>query len=354
MASIYKRNKKWRVVIRMQGYPTICKTFDRKEEAQDWAAQQEQKIKKGRFNFTLHNKLSTLNDLIERFKNDGMLEHHKSCKDTQRHLDYWKEKLGAYALVHLSAELIGKERQNLINTPTNKGSKVAKRSPATINRYMSSLSTLLSYGKNLNWIDANPCFNIKKLKEAEGRDRILSIQEASKLLQACKNADHPYLYCIVLIAITSGARKSEILNLKWSDIDLPNKIAYLRKTKNNKPRVIPLVDEAVNELQKLYKVRNMQKPSVFASKTTFGKIDIQKHWQKALNAVNIHNFVFHGLRHVFATFAAQQGASSLELQTATGHRSLELLNRYTHLEADITRKYSENISDIILGEKVNE
>jgi integrase len=357
MASIYKRkNKKgkhisWKAVIRIKGYPSVCQSFERKEEAEDWANRNEREIKRGQFNFAQHNKFYTLEELIERFINDGKLEHHKSSKDTIRHFQYWKNILGKYALVHITTELIGKERQKLINTLISKGSKVSKRSPATINRYMSSLSTVLTYAKKIKWIAENPCFAFTKLKESDGRDRILLIDEVQRLLSVCKESINQYLYCVVLISITTGARKSEILNLNWSDIDFENKIAFLRITKNNKPRTIPLIDEVIEDLQKLYQNRNINKSLVFASKTAFGKIDIKKSWHKALQAADIKNYVFHSNRHLFATLVAKQGASSLELQTATGHSSLSMLQRYTHLQANITRKYSENISNQILGGK---
>ena len=247
--------------------------------------------------------------------------------------------------------MIGKERKILATIPIQKVSKETKRFPATINRYISSLSTILTYAKKLRWIDENPCFALSKLKEAAGRDRILTEEEIFKLLLACKDSSNPYLYCIVLIAITSGARKGEILSLKWSDIDFENKVAYLRQTKNNHPRTIPLVDKVIEKLQKILKDRNPLKDLVFASTSAFGKIDIKKPWQQALQKADIQNCVFHNLRHLFTTLAAKQGASALELRTATGHRSLEMLQRYSHLESNITRKYSENISNQILGEK---
>ena len=354
MATFFKRKLKngysWRVIIRIKGYPTVCESFERKQEAEDWAQETEQKIRRGQYNFAGHNLQHTLNDLIDRFINDGMLERHRSSKDTARHLDYWKSRLGAYGLVHLTAELIGKERQRLVSTPIKKGTKTTKRSPATANRYFSSLSTLLTYAKRLHWIHDNPCFSLSKLKEAPGRERALTPEEIKHLLHACKQSKNPYLYCIVLIAITSGARKSEITSLKWTDIDFQNQVAFIRHTKNGRPRTIPLVNEVIKELHKLFAAHNPLKPQVFASKSAFGSIDIKKAWEYALKKSGIAHCRFHDARHSFATLAAQQGASALELQTATGHRSLEMLQRYTHLEASMTRKFSENISKQIFGE----
>ena len=124
MASIYKRKdgKGWRAVIRIKGHPTVCIRRERKEVAKDDAAEIEKQIKAGQFKFGQHKILHTFNELVDRYILDGVLEHHRSADDTRRHLAYWKSCLGAYALVHINSELLGKERRYLADTPTPKGS----------------------------------------------------------------------------------------------------------------------------------------------------------------------------------------------------------------------------------------
>ena len=165
MASIQKRKNKngtshWRAIVRIKGYPTVCNHFERKQEADDWASEVERQIRQGQFRFDQHNQKRTLEELIEHFIRSGALEHHRSASDTLRHFEYWKSRLGAYALVHITSELLGNERQHLIDIPMAKG---GKRTSATVNRYFASLSSLLSYAaKDLNWIRENPCLNMKK------------------------------------------------------------------------------------------------------------------------------------------------------------------------------------------------
>lgn len=115
MASIYKRKFKdrkgfnWRAVVRIKGYPSVCNHFDRKEEAEDWAVDVERQIKQGKFKFDQHKQQYTYGELVDRYLQDGALEHHRSAKDTRRHLEYWKERFGAFGLVHLTTDRIGKE-----------------------------------------------------------------------------------------------------------------------------------------------------------------------------------------------------------------------------------------------------
>jgi integrase len=219
---------------------------------------------------------------------------------------------------------------------------------------MSSLSASLTYAaRQLGWISENPCLTIKKLKENPGRDRILTEEEIGRLLITCQKSRSPYLYCIALIALTTGARQGEILNLEWKDINFENKLAHLKETKNGRPRSIFLADLIITELQKLYANRQQHKTLVFASRTAFGRIDIKKAWHTALKQAGISDCRAHDMRHTFATFAASKGASNLELATAMGHRTLEMLLRYTHLDVQVTQKYSKHMCENILR-KCNE
>lgn len=110
MASIYKRKDKdgklsgWRAVIRIKGYPTTCKTFDQKQEAEDWAQETEQRIKLQQFNFSSHKKQHTFDDLVDCRQSDGALEHQRSFAKIRSQFKYWQDRLGNYALVHINSD----------------------------------------------------------------------------------------------------------------------------------------------------------------------------------------------------------------------------------------------------------
>ncbi|HAB98233.1 MAG TPA: site-specific integrase, partial [Parachlamydiales bacterium] len=201
--------------------------------------------------------------------------------------------------------------------------------------------------KKLRWIVENPCRTLSRLKEGTGRDRILNDDEIVCLLAACKQSKSPLLYPIVLFALTTGARRGEILNLEWKHIDLEKGIAFLTETKNGRPRSVALCDPVIVELRALYDIRIPSKPLVFASKTAFGRIDIKKSWMQAVARAGLTDYHFHDLRHQFATFAAGQGASNVELATAMGHRTLSMLLRYSNLDAKNSKKFSDHIANHI-------
>lgn len=354
MASIFQRKnqngtKVWRAVIRIKGHPSVSNRFDRKQEAQDWAQEVGLKIKLGKYSFAKSAQEKTVADLIECYIHDGALEHHKAARDTKRHLEHFKNTLGKYALAYITPDLLIAERKKMLVRP---GANKKLRNPATVNRYFASLGGAFRYAsKNLRWLDQNPCAHLFKLKENPKKRRILTVDEEFKLLQACKQSKNRYLYCIVLIALTTGARKGEILALTWDCIDFDNSLAYIKNSKNGCPRKVGLVGSVLQELNTIRSVCDPQKSLVFASKTSFGKLDIKKPWQNVLETAGIKNFVFHGLRHHFCSKGGELGASGIQLRTQLGHSSSQMTDHYSHLDAEATRFIGESIEQRIMNQQ---
>lgn len=240
-------------------------------------------------------------------------------------MNYFRNELGDYALIYITPELLLKARRKLSETRTKQNLIL---NPATVNRYFATLAGAFRYAcKNLRWIDENPCGNLLKLKSKPKERRALVENEEMRLLEACRQSQSPYLYCIVMIGLTTGARKSEILNLTWDAIDFDNRIAHIKDSKNGRPRRVGLVESVIQELKHISKMRNTTNPLVFSSKTAFGKIDIKKSWQSALKRAGIENFVFHGLRHHFCsigTNGCKRTAAPLSIGTCDGKHDRSL------------------------------
>lgn len=196
MATIQKRKNKdgstsYKVTIKLgDGLPPQYKSLPTFQEAKDWAAQEEAKRRQGLYFPDKCKQKHTLTELIDRYIQD-ILPSLKSAEDVLRHLNWWKSKLGKYTLNHISSDLISKQRTALLEEVLPKGNK---RSTATVNRYLASLSAVLSHGvKECDWIATNPARRVKKLKEPPGRDRVLSPEECSRLLDACANSSNELL-----------------------------------------------------------------------------------------------------------------------------------------------------------------
>lgn len=352
MATIQKRKNKnnsisYKVMIRPKdGLPPTYKTFPTFQEAKDWSIQEEARRRQGIYFPEQARNKHTLSDLIDQYIECMLPSKPKSSRDILRHLNWWRNKIGKFTLNFITPDLIAKYRKELIEGTTYKGTI---RMAATTNRYLASLSIVLSYGvKERGWLSINPMLRVSKLKESRGRDRVLSKEECEKLLKACSQSKNPYLLPVVTLALCSGMRKGEILKLKWESINLEQGIISLKETKSGYPRSIPLIGTALTEIKKIYQKRNPFNPFVFPSKKRFGEIAIRKPWENALNKANIKDFRFHDLRHTFATFAAKSGASNLELATAMGHRSLSMLSRYTHMDVNHTKKLSEFVEKTLI------
>lgn len=351
MATIQKRKTRkgisYRVMIRQSdGFPPQYKTFPTLQEAKDWSKQEEARRRQGVYHPNKMSDRKTLDDLIDRYLNIVLPTKLKSARDTRRHLSWWKEKLGKYGIQNITPDLIAKCRQELAKGKTPKGNI---RSVSTINRYLATLSAILTYGvKECGWIQDNPCLLVTKFKEPPGRDRVASFDECSRLLYECEQSRNEHLFPIVLIAITTGMRLSEITKLTWDCVNLERGQINLKDSKNGRPRTVSLVGKPLEILRERFLCRKLQHPCVFPAKKRFGSISIRKAWDEACKRARVQNLRFHDLRHTFATYAAEEGASNLELATAMGHQTLQMLQRYTHMNAKITHRLSKAVHQRIV------
>ena len=220
MASIDKRISdsgeiSYKVRVRLKGYPTQTATFKRLTDAKRWAQQTEAAIREGRHFKTSEAKKHTLGDLIDRYTRDVLPTKPKSQKKQESQLEWWKDKLGAYTLADVTPALISECRDELLKGTTYRGTV---RSSATVVRYLAALSHAMGVAvKEWQWIEQNPVSNVRKPSESRGRVRFLDKEERARLLEECNKSSSSYLYPIVVLAISTGMRQGEILNLRWKD-----------------------------------------------------------------------------------------------------------------------------------------
>jgi integrase len=201
--------------------------------------------------------------------------------------------------------------------------------------------------KEWHWVEDNPFRKVTKPREPKGRTRFLADEERLRLLQACKAAKSRYLYPIVVLALSTGMRFNEIMTLRWKDIDFEQGKVVLHETKNKDVRVVALVGVAHKELKELSKVRRIDTDLVFPN-SMFGDLarpfEIRKHWDAALAAAKIDDFRFHDLRHSAASYLAMNGASLSEIAEVLGHRTLQMVKRYSHFSQAHTKKVVESMN----------
>lgn len=334
MATIKKRvaqngKASYHVRVRIKGHPLQCGTFANISKAKEFVQRTEASMKEGRYFKHSESKKHTLGDLIDRYIKNILPNKPKSQVKQTAQLQWWKNKIGHHLLIDVTPALIAEQRDCLSNEMTIRGDV---RSPSTVVRYLAALSHAFSVAvKEWGWLDDSPMRKVVKPKEPRGRVRFLDEEERIRLLEACKNNSNPYLFLIVVLALSTGMRQGEILNLTWRDIDLEEKRIILQETKNGERRVIPLVGFALELLKEYSRKRRMDTLLLFPAKRCKKPLKIRFAWEQALKAASLEDFRFHDLRHTFASYLAMNKATLTELRILLGHKSPTMTARYSHL-----------------------
>lgn len=259
-------------------------------------------------------------------------------------LSWWSARLGHLTLTELDDDHVGAGLDALAERPgryyagkdaDGKPIHKARRSklaPASVNRYHSALASVITWAIKRRIAPkgyVHPCRSVESRPENNARTRFLSDDERTRLLDACRAAAWPKLYLLVLMALTTGARRGELLGLHWRDVDLERAVASVGRTKNGDPRMLPLTPGVCEEMKRM-----TRSPSslVFARAGDPTRVfTFEPHFRKALAAAKVRDFTFHCLRHSCASMLAQRGRTLLEIADLLGHRQLQMTKRYAHL-----------------------
>ena len=302
-------------------------SFSDRLEAEDWAREIEQAIETGLWSDGDQGGGFTLGWMLDRY-----LVFRRPNRDTRRQLEWWRRHLGTEAAASVSRREILGLRRTLTHEKTRSG---RGRSPATVNRYMAALSGLFSWALRSDHVAVHPMKGIEPLVEESARLRCLSNEERESLVQACRETGGLRLQTLVVLALSTGARRGELLRLQWSDLDIGNRHVVIRGSGRLRTRTLPLPLSAFELLGQLSKVRRIDRSDVFAEPD--GRVRFPRAgWRAALASAAIEDFRFHDLRHSAAFYLAQSGASLAEIAEILGTRTLQGVRRYSHLTVSQT------------------
>lgn len=198
-----------------------------------------------------------------------------------------------------------------------KARRIMEVKPASVNRELASLKHCYNIAIDWGLTEQNPVKKVKLFKEPPGRIRYLSNEEMVRLLDNC----YEHLKPIVIIALNTGLRKGEILNLKWCDVDLKNRHITVQQSKNNEKRMVPMNKIVYQALREIDKTNDY----------LFAIADCKKSFATALKKSQIEDFRFHDLRHTFASYLAMSGCNLKTIQELMGHKDIKMTMRYSHL-----------------------
>lgn len=316
MATITKRGQRWSVQIRRKGVPAQSRTFASKAAASAWATAQEAKIEAGELPVSRSGLQSiSLSQLLDRYIEEVTPKKRSEVTERYRLRQLQRDPLGAVALSSLGSRHIADYRDRRL-TCVKAG---------TIRRELSLLQHALDIAQK-EWgfcLGHNPVRDVRQPQLRNARNRRLEPGEYDRLEIALRSSRSPWLAPIVRLAIETGMRRGEIIDLEWRWIDLGQRMAHIPHTKTGRPRTIPLTDGALRILEGV----GRSEGKVFPITANALKLA----WTRAVRRSRLVDLRFHDLRHEAVSRFFELGLSLPEVAIISGHRDPRMLFRYTHL-----------------------
>ena len=335
MATITKTpSNTWKAIIRKRGWPTTIKTFRTKRDAQDWARRTEDEMVRGVYINRAGSDRLLLGHALDRYLHEVSSTKRETTAYAERHKSKaLKESLGAYSLAAITPDLVAQYRDERLK---------AGKSNNTVRLELSLLSHLFTIALK-EWrvgLFYNPVANIRKPSPGKGRDRRLSAEEEIALFQACDSHSNPMLGWMARIALYTGMRAGEIKSLTRSQVDLDKRTVHLTETKNGSSRTVPLSRQATEVFHVTLNnpVRPLDTDLIFWGEPGRDGVrrsyEFRPAWSRTLKKAGIEGLRFHDLRHEAVSRLVEAGLGDQEVSTISGHKSMQMLKRYTHLRAE--------------------
>lgn len=324
----------YKALVRMKGWPTTSKTFRLKRDAIDWARRTEDEMVRGVYISRSGSERLTVAEALQRYLKEVTPTKKPTTQRSENiSADHLTGFLGKYSMAALSSELVASYRDNRI---------AAGKSNNTVRIELAMLSNLFTVAIQ-EWglgLTHNPVTAIRKPSPGKGRDRRLTANEEKLLLETVDRHSNPMLGWIARLAIETGMRQSEILSLRMHQVDLHSRVVRLADTKNNSARTVPLSIAATTVLKNA--IDNPLRPKE-TDLVFFGEpgrdgnrrpYQFAKIWGSIKEVIGIADLHFHDLRHEAVSRLVEGGLSDQEVASISGHKSMQMLRRYTHLRAE--------------------
>jgi integrase len=318
MATIEQRpNGTWRTKIRKKGYPSLSASFDTKADAQRWAAEIEGDMSRKRFVDTREAESTSLSDALSRYQREVTV-HKKGSVQEKTRIKTWSEsKYGKKSLAEIRSS----------DLATYRDARLAEGvSTNTVRLSLALISHLYTVAIKDWGIEglSNPVTKLRMPKGSRERDRRPSKAELVAVIKAAGEI-HAEMPAVIELAIETAMRRSELLTLRREHVR--GKHALLEDTKNGSRRMVPLSVRARALLESL--------PARLDGKVfSLAPHSVTLYFGKACRAAQAEDLHFHDLRHEGTSRLFEKGLSMMEVASITGHKTLSMLKRYTHLCPD--------------------
>lgn len=328
MATITQRaNGKWQAKVRPKGYPPQSKTFVTRRDAEAWARAIESEQDRGIFIQRSHAEKTTLREVIKLYSSE-VVPTKKSQRASLSCLRGIDIDLGDYALAAITPQLLATYREKRL--------KIVD--PQTVRKDLGMINRVLK-AAHMDWgyILPGGIPEVRMPKQPRGRDRRASDAELNAIIGATESLELP---TVIVLAVETAMRRSELLGLAWKDIELNKRVATLHDTKNGDKRRVPLSTKAVEALDSLPRRISGRVFGITEDACTraFVRAAKRARTQYEANGGTDEEFLvgirLHDLRHEATSRLFERGLQMMEVAAITGHKSLDMLKRYTHLNAE--------------------
>jgi len=316
MATIVKRGPyQYQAKIRKKGYPMQTRTFETLEEARRWAAAIEGEMARGVWVCAREAENTTLYDALERYEREVSNKKKGNKNEVYRIRMFQKSKLANRSLASIRSIDVARWRDE----------RLQEVAPNTVKNDLILFSHLFTIAVK-EWGMAslsNPVAMIRRPSDTKGRDRRLTESEETALIEALPQK----VAAAMILAIETAMRRGELVALKRHDVDFRRQVALVRDSKTGDSREVPLSKRAQQIIKTL--------PQEYHGRVLgIGEGHISKSFKQACDKLGIDDLRFHDLRHEAASRLFEKGFNPMEVAAITGHKTLQMLKRYTHLKAE--------------------
>ena len=334
MATFRKRSGSWQALVKKKGFGQIGRTFDTKADAEKWARSIENEMDRGVFVSRKEAENTTLSEALDRYEREVIPSKKGAVQESMR-IRIWKRSSLAKRFLSTShGRDIAEYRDQ----------RIKEVAPNTVRHELAVLSHVFTIAVK-EWGMAglvNPVQQIRAPKSPPGRDRRLLPGELNRIVDA---SGSPVLPDVVRLALETGMRQAEIAGMTWDMVDLKKRTVTLLETKNGEKRIVPLSTEAVRILSgltrridgKVWGVTSHAVAVAFRRAVSRARAVYEKECEgkgETPDPSFLADLTFHDLRHEATSRFFEKGFNPMEVSAITGHKTLQMLKRYTHLKAE--------------------
>jgi integrase len=324
MSSIRKRGEKWQARVHRKENKPIVKSFNNKSDALKWARNIESQLDLG----TLAPKqtMPRLMPMVDRYVEEVTPLKKGKSQECYRANQFRKTKLADMNIDKITGEVVAQYRDE----------RLKQVSANTVRLELAFLSVVFEQcRKEWGLAVSNPIRQIRMPKPGKPRQRRLEAGEEEALLQACRESGAHYLQTFVILAIETGMRFGELAGVAWDNLNLEKRTIYLPDTKNGSSRTVPLSTRALNAIQtqprsidgRLFLAKSGSIRSAFLIALTKAQATQPE------SRLFLRELRFHDLRHEAVTRLFEKGLNPIEVGMVSGHKTLSMLQRYTHIRS---------------------